>query len=231
MISKGILQCFFSLVLLTGFVNRSSAQESDIGNWLIYFGNQQISKRWNWWNEVQYRNYNAIGDMEQLLLRTGFGYNLSENNNNLLLGYGLILSRPYIPNTKEKDKLTEHRIYQQFITRQEFGRVYLQHRYRLEERFLPSDFRMRFRYFLGLNVPITKPKMQKSALYASAYNEIFLNSEKPVFDRDRVYGALGYAFSKTVRVEVGLMYQIYESRNRPQFQIAVTNNTPLYRSK
>jgi len=167
--------------------------------------------------------------MEQLLLRTGFGYNLSENNNNLLLCYGLSLSRPYIPNTKEKDKLTEHRIYQQFITRQEFGRVYLQHRYRLEERFLPSDFRMRFRYFLGLNVPITKPKMQKSALYASAYNEIFLNSEKPVFDRDRVYGALGYAISKSVRVEAGLMYQIFESRNRPQFQIVVFNNIPLYR--
>lgn len=230
MINKGILRCFFLLVLVIGLVNKPSAQESDTGNWLIYFGNQQISKRWNWWNEVQYRNYNFIGDMEQLLLRTGIGYNLSENNNNLLLGYGLILSRPYIPNTKEKDKLTEHRIYQQFTTRQEFGRVYLQHRYRLEERFLRSDFRMRFRYFTGLNVPLTKPKMVKSALYASAYNEIFLNFESPVFDRDRVYGGLGYAISKTVRVEAGLMYQIYESRNRPQFQIMVFNNIPLYKN-
>ena len=76
MITKRILQCVFSLVLLTGFANRSSAQESDIGNWFIYLGNQQIAKKWNWSNEVQYRNYNAIGDMEQLLLRTGIGYNL-----------------------------------------------------------------------------------------------------------------------------------------------------------
>ena len=231
MINNWILKGILSPILLFGIIGKPSAQQSDIGNWLNYFGNQQIAKKWNWWNEVQYRNYNAIGDMEQLLLRTGIGYNLSENNNNLLLGYGLILSRPYIANTDEKDKITEHRIYQQFITRQEFGRFYIQHRYRLEERFLPSNFRMRFRYFLGLNVPITKPKMQKSALYASAYNEIFLNSEKPVFDRDRVYGALGYVISKNVRVEAGLMYQIYESRNRPQFQIALFNNTPLYRSK
>lgn len=229
MINNWILRSFFFLIFLFVFLGKPSAQSSDIGSWFNYFGNQQISKKLNWWNEIQYRNYNAIGDMEQLLLRTGIGYNLSENNNNLLLGYGLILSRPYIPDTKEKDKITEHRVYQQFITRQEFGRVFIQHRYRLEERFLPSDFRMRFRYFLGLNVPITKPKMQKSALYASAYNEIFLNSEKPVFDRDRVYGGMGYAISKTVRVEAGLMYQIYESRNRPQFQFAVFNNMPLYK--
>jgi hypothetical protein len=229
MINNGILKGFFVLVILFGLFSKPSAQTTDIGNWFIYFGNQQISKKWNWWNEVQYRNYNAIGDMEQLLLRTGIGYNISENNNNLLLGYGLILARPYIPNTKEKDKLTEHRIYQQFITRQEFGRVYIQHRYRIEERFRESVFSMRFRYYLGLNVPITKPKMQKSALYASAYNEIFLNFKSPVFDRDRVYGALGYAISKTVRVEAGLMYQIYESRNRPQFQFVVFNNMPLYK--
>lgn len=212
-----------------GLISRSAAQESETGNWFIYFGNQQINKKWNWWNEVQYRNYNFIGDMEQLLIRTGIGYNLSENNNNLLVGYGLVLSRPYIPNSNEKDKTTEHRIYQQFTTRQTFGRVYLQHRYRLEERILETDFRMRFRYFLGLNVPLTKPKMEPAALYASAYNEVFLNFDSPVFDRDRIYGALGYVISKSVRVEAGLMFQVYESRNRPQFQIAVSNNTPLFK--
>src|SRR5690349_2133811 len=115
MINKWILEGFLFLVLLFGFISKPSAQKSDIGNWFIYFGNQQISKKWNWWTEAQYRNYNAIGDMEQLLLRTGIGYNLSENNNNLLLGYGLILSRPYISNTEEKNKITEHRVYQQFI--------------------------------------------------------------------------------------------------------------------
>ncbi|HMW26966.1 MAG TPA: DUF2490 domain-containing protein, partial [Ferruginibacter sp.] len=47
------------------------AQRSDAGNWFIYFGNQAINKKWNWWNEVQYRNYNFAGDLQQLLLRTG----------------------------------------------------------------------------------------------------------------------------------------------------------------
>ncbi len=42
----------------------SQSQDSKLGNWLIYFGNKKIDAKWNWHHEVQYRNYNAIGDLE-----------------------------------------------------------------------------------------------------------------------------------------------------------------------
>ena len=58
----------------------SYSQESDLGNWLIYIGSKKVNTKWNIHHEVQYRNYNAIGDLEQLLLRTGVGYNLSPKN-------------------------------------------------------------------------------------------------------------------------------------------------------
>ncbi|MWB96192.1 DUF2490 domain-containing protein [Flavobacterium sp. GA093] len=212
-------------------LNFAHAQDSDTGNWFIYFGNQAINKKWNWHNEVQYRNYNFAGDMQQLLLRTGIGYNLTENNNNILLGYGFINSENYIPGTDNKLANHEHRIYQQFITRQNFGRIYLQHRYRVEERFLENDFQVRFRYFLALNVPINKPKMEDKAFYLSAYNEIFLNAESPTFDRDRLYGALGYVINKNFRVEAGFMRQIQEKTGRNQFQIVIYNNIPFKSAK
>ena len=111
------------------------SQKSDFGNWLIYFGNKQINPKFNWHHEVQYRSFNLIDDIEQLLLRTGLGYNLTENNNNILLGYAFIYSEPYLTNSDLKTNFNEHRIYQQFITRQSFGRMSLQHRYRFEQRF------------------------------------------------------------------------------------------------
>jgi len=206
------------------------AQESAVGNWMMYFGNQKLSDRWNWHNEIQYRNYNFAGDLEQLLLRTGIGYNLSANNNNLLLGYAYIHGEPYIAGTDEKTNVNEHRIFQQFISRQQFGRFYLQHRYRIEERFIEEDFKMRFRYFLGLNVPITKKEMVSHAIYLSLYNEIFIQPKSPVFDRDRVYGAIGYVFSSNLKVEAGMMAQLLESSDRAQFQIAVFNTFPLMKS-
>jgi hypothetical protein len=206
------------------FVTNTFAQDTETGNWWIYFGNKKIDQKWNWHHEVQYRNYNAIGDLQQLLIRTGIGYNLTENNNNLLLGYGFIHSENYVGGTDTKIGNDEHRIYQQFTTRQNFGRIYTQHRYRLEERFLPTRFALRFRYLLGMNVPISKKTMLPRTLYASAYNEVFLNTKSSIFDRNRLYGALGYTFSKNLRGELGFMAQTLERSNRNQFQIVVFNN-------
>ncbi|MEJ5049516.1 DUF2490 domain-containing protein [Chryseobacterium culicis] len=211
-------------VLSLGFI-LTFAQKNDLGAWYMYFGNNKISKKLNWHNEIQYRNFDALGDLEQLLIRTGVGYDLTENNNNVLLGYGFILSQPYV--NGEKKENIEHRIFQQYITKQKFGRFYLQHRYRLEERFLQDDFRMRFRYMLGVNIPITQKEMLPKTLYASVYNEIFLHFNSPVFDRNRVYGALGYVINKNMRIEAGYMNQIQENRNRGQIQIGFYNNIPF----
>ncbi len=210
---------------------KTYAQNSEFGNWFIYYGNQPINKKLNWWNEVQYRNYNLAGDLEQWMFRTGLGYNLTENNNNILLGFAHIISEPYINGTNNKTSFTENRIYQQFITRQNFGKIFIQHRYRLEERFLPTDFRVRFRYFLSINIPFNNKIITKNTFYASAYNELFLHLNSPVFDRDRVYFALGYGINKYLRIETGLMYQLFENRNRPQFQLAIFNNVPYLQRK
>jgi hypothetical protein len=214
--------------LLVFFISASgNAQDSDVGNWFLYFGNQKINNRWNFHNEVQYRSYNFAGDLEQLLLRTGIGYNLSENNNNILLGYAYIHSEPYIAGTDDKLKTDEHRIFEQFITKQQFGRVNIQHRYRFEQRFVPDDFKMRVRYFLSLNVPINKKEMDKNAIYASAYNEIFINTESSYFDRDRIYGGIGYCFNKSLKMEVGVMSQILQNSSRTQFQVMFFNSLPF----
>ena len=197
----------------------SKAQESDLGNWLIYIGSKKLEGKWNLHNEIQYRNYDAIGDLEQLLLRTGIGYNLSENNNNLLLGYGFIKSENYAANGLDKITVNEHRIFQQFTSKQKVGKLSLTHRYRFEQRFVESDFKARFRYFLAFKLPFKGTEEAPSKYYLSAYNEIFLNTKSSVFDRNRVYGGLGYQLNKNVRLEAGYMNQFFESGGRDQINL------------
>lgn len=192
-----------------------NAQDSNFGNWLIYIGNKKINSKWNIHNEVQYRNYDAIGDLEQLLLRTGLGYTFNEAKNNVLLGYGYILSENYVNNTNDKISVNEHRIFQQFISNQNIGNVKLSHRYRFEQRFVEDDFKMRFRYFLSLNIPFKK----SSPFYFSAYNEIFLNTKSSIFDRNRLYGGIGYQLSGNIRLEAGYMNQFFETSSRDQFNL------------
>jgi hypothetical protein len=166
---------------------------------------------------VQYRNYNAIGDLEQLLLRTGLGYSFNQNKNNILLGYGYILSENYLGNTNQKTAINEHRIFQQFTSKQQIGRLKINHRYRFEQRFVESNFKMRFRYFIGLQIPVTKKT--KNSFYLSTYNEIFLNTKSAVFDRNRLYGGLGFKVNKNLRFEFGYMNQFFETNSRDQLNV------------
>lgn len=206
------------IAFLLSLPSLMNAQDSNLGNWLIYIGNKQLNDKWNIHNEVQYRNYNAAGDLEQLLLRTGLGYNITANSN-ILLGYGYILAENYIGDSDDKVSVNEHRIFQQFTTKQKIGKVGLSHRYRFEQRFVEDDFRMRLRYFLGLNIPLQYKEDAKNPLYLSVYNEIFLNTESSVFDRNRVYGGLGYKFSKNLRLELGYMNQFFETSGRDQINL------------
>lgn len=205
---------FFGMISIT-----AQGQSSDLGNWMIYFGNVNLGQGWNLHHEVQYRNYDAIGDLEQLLLRTGLGYNLTENNNNILLGYGFIHSENYVSGLDQKVNVDEHRIFQQYIYRHILGITAIQHRLRLEERFIASDFKARWRYFVGINIPLTNRDTGKNSLYLSGYNELFLNLEAPTFDRNRLYGGLGLKLNTDIRFELGYMNQFLKNGSRDQINI------------
>ncbi len=69
--------------------------------------------------------------------------------------------------------------------------------------------------------------MTKDAVYLSLYNEVFLHDREPVFDRDRIYGALGYVLIPYLRIEAGYMVQLLASGHRGQLQLALFNNYPF----
>ncbi|MGL4346684.1 MAG: DUF2490 domain-containing protein [Chitinophagaceae bacterium] len=138
---KRVIFCILTLWLINIFY--SVAQKSNFGVWYVYNGNQMFKKKWNWANKFQYRSYYLGIDLEQIVLRTGIGYNLSKHNNNVLLGYAFVYSENYMLKSTQKIGNVENRIFQQFITVSNFSHAFLQHRYRVEERFLKSGFQVR----------------------------------------------------------------------------------------
>ena len=214
---------FFISLLFTAFSQNVYSQQNKVGNWLIYFGNLKINNKWNVHHEAQLRNYNFIGDMNQLLIRFGIGYNISSNLN-ILMGYANIETENYVNQSDLKTSFNENRLIQQLIYKNKYAGFYITNRIRIEERFFTDDFKMRCRYFLLANKPINKKEMTKNAIYLSSYNEIFLNTKNKVFDRNRFYNGIGYVLNANTRFEAGYMIQHLADKQTQQLQLITYNN-------
>ncbi len=213
----------FCLLFLICSIPALWAQEEDFGKWLVYFGNQKINNKWLLQSDVQYRLNQTPEQKSQLLLRAGLGYNLTEANNNILLGIAYIESNLLegdvtMPSTNEK------RIYQQYLYKQKRNNLFITHRVRMEERFLADDFGLRSRYFLSLQKPLNGKLLNRRSIYASCFNELFLDIKNQKFDRNRLYAGIGFGVSNDIRLETGYLIQAQKNNTRGQFQLIVYNN-------
>lgn len=220
------------LVLFTCFCQNSAAQvdEDKLGAWYMYFWGAKVKEGpWGFQGDVQYRNWNLGGDLEQLLLRGGLTY-LPKNASILFtLGYGHITTGAY--GTSNNETVTESRIYQEALIPQKIGCIfYLRHRFRYEQRWVESlDFRTRYRYNLFIDVPLNSKVIDQKTFYLALYNELFINGQKDIgngrtvelFDRNRTYGAFGYAIKKNLKVQLGIMRQITNTLGKTQLQLSL----------
>lgn len=217
-----ILLCIAFIAFKGSMLFAQTGQEK-LGNWMMYFGMNKLNEKWSIHTEAQWRNHTVKPKIEQLLLRTGVNYHLSKNFM-LTGGYGYISTHPF--NKEVTDILsTEHRIWQQFIIKNKLSRIFFEHRYRYEQRWVNSDFRQRARYRLMLSVPLNKEVIEKGSFLFAVYDEVFLNLERGnAFDRNRLYAALGYQAASTTQIQIGFLNQTIPAFGKNYLQFAVLFN-------
>ena len=221
---------FFTIVAFL-VPNISNAQETygELGAWYMYFYNTTLKDSpWGIQGDLQYRNWNLGGDLEQLLIRSGITYQPKNTQIKFTLGYGNITTGE-IGSSDETSG--EHRVYQEALYPVKFGnRIYTNHCFRYEQRFVENqDLRSRYRYNLFINVPLNKMTLEKKAIYLALYNEIFINGQRDIgnnnsveiFDRNRAYAALGYVIKNGLRVQLGIMNQTTDSQGKNQLQLSL----------
>ena len=208
---------------------KSQIDEQKLGAWYMYFFNTRFKESsWGVQGDIQYRNWNILGDLEQLLIRTGVTYEPKNANVKFTLGYGDVTSGAF---GSGKATTRESRIYQEALIPNKLGkRFYLFNRFRYEQRFVQSqNFRTRYRYNLFLNIALTKSDMSKNTLYLALYNELFINGQRnigngtdvSIFDRNRFYVALGFVLLDNLKVQCGLMNQTTDTWSKNQLQVSL----------
>lgn len=224
---KKILALFIGL--LSAVPAFSQIDEDQAGAWYMYFFNAKFGEsKFGFQGDIQYRNWNLGGDLEQLLLRGGLTFQPVNSGALFTLGYGNITTGVM---GEDDSSSLEHRIYQELLLpHNPLKRIFLTHRYRYEQRFVENqDFRTRYRYSLFMNVPLNKEKVEKHAFYFAFYNELFINGQRDIgngnkveiFDRNRTYFGLGYGISDKLRMQAGWMNQNTDSWSKGQLQLSV----------
>lgn len=207
----------------------AQVNEDKLGTWYMYFFNTTFKESsWGIQGDVQYRNWNIAGDLEQLLLRGGVTYQPKKADIKLTFGYGNITTGSY---GADKSTSAESRIYQEALFPVKFGnRFHTSHRFRYEQRFVGNqDFRTRYRYNMFINIPLNKTEMEKKTLYLALYNELFINGQRQIgnnntveiFDRNRFYFALGYIIKKGFKIQLGAMNQTTNNWSKNQLQVSL----------
>lgn len=226
---KSLLILAFGISFILPTDGNAQIDEDKLGAWYMYFFNTTFKESvWGLQGDIQYRNWNIGGDLEQLLLRGGLTYQPKNADIKFTLGYGNVTTGRF---GSDDATTSESRIYQEALFPVKFGnRFYTNHRFRYEQRFVEDqDFRTRYRYNLFLNIPLNKAAMDKNTIYLALYNELFINGQRnigsgntvEIFDRNRFYSALGYVIKEGLKIQFGIMNQTTDNWSKNQLQLSL----------
>lgn len=213
---KGVLFCVLFALFSEGNV---SAQENkkaprSEGYWLAYFGDNKINKIVGIHSELQLRSFFVPDNVGTVIARVGVNFYIKPFITGTV-GYGYIFSLP------ENDEIygartSENRIWEQMLFRQKTKAVFMEHRFRLEQRFVQnlstqsSSVSHRIRYRFQTLFPLYTISPHLRHLFVSVNDEIMLNFKSEpaqIFDRNRFYAGLGYQVSPKLNIQLGYLNQ------------------------
>ncbi len=199
---KFFLQISIFLTLCS-FVTYS--QSSSLGSWNILNIKYSLSKKLSFFGESQIRSLKFYNHFHYYEIKGGANYELNPQIR-LTLGAGTYQTYREGGNFVLPKNNDEFRIWPQVLLLQKIGKVKFEQRYRLESRFTSKGYRNRFRYRLGVSVPLYKAKNDAS-ITLILYNELFFTNKEPYFERNRAMVGFNFHINKNSSVQFAYLHQ------------------------
>ncbi len=189
--------------------------------WYGLFTTIKINENWYVQHELQQRHFIRPAAQHQFLFRSHLHRNLGRRGREASVGLCLFLQDPNNPSAAVRLTVPELRPHVETACRQEFGRLTLDHRFRLEARFfhntnqartaLEDGFvfgNYRFRYKIQAGMLLLKLAGGKH-IELKISNELHLNAKnrntKRVFDQNRIYAGISCHFTQALTTDIGYL--------------------------
>lgn len=209
------------------------------GLWIGAYSKYRVSDRVFYYGEYHFRRRTwFIRDMAQVYLRFGATWRPRDD---LELTAGVVTPFYWSAPDRDDDMATvvpQFRFWEQAALAQAYDRVRLYHQFRFEQRWArsfdrgsPFRYSWRWRYKIAAYIPVNRPRMVEGAWFVSVYDEIFLQTGRPIifnpFEDNRLFVGVGYVVNEFVQVQVGYMWTVrhdgapnrYEHRHIPRISV------------
>jgi hypothetical protein len=184
--------------------------------WTRYYNVLELNKKWSLHSELDNRIFTNSTVQNVFVTRVQGRYKIS-NPVEVGSGFAYFSVNTADPNIETAYNKPEYRLQQDLTLKQDFGRINVNHRYQIEERFFQNfdsqglkggcTFAMRFRY--KIQAEYTLWKNEKHYFKTILADEIMINAGSQVvnntFDQNRIYAALRYGINESFAAEVGYM--------------------------
>ena len=208
-----ILHTTASLIICLLWFKQGKGQSAALGTANIVNLTYNFTPRWSAFFEPQFRSDKFLTDFNFDEFKIGASYNVA-NRLAVQVGTGIHNTYSFGGSFKKPFISREKRLWEQFALYNTIGRLKLEHRYRIEQRWRTQGFRNRFRYRLNAIISLNQPKINTGALYAYVNDEIYLTDQPSYFQRNRFYVGAGYRFIKQLTVQMGYLHQFDYIANR-----------------
>ncbi|MCL6524895.1 MAG: DUF2490 domain-containing protein [Thermoflavifilum sp.] len=185
--------------------------------WIKYDGQYTLSPSWKISLEVDDRRFFLHNrQLYWLLPRVSASYTLGDGWRAAIGFTYYLTTNPADPTKSAQVTVPELRPHEELNYRQKIGQLILDHRYRLEERWIHKSsatqlipgyqFNFRFRYQLQLAYSIISKTDEHGNLTAKLADEIMFNFGHSIvynsFDQNRIYLGINYSISTHVQLEL-----------------------------
>jgi long-subunit fatty acid transport protein len=200
-------------------LNSQSTNENDWGSWIMLYGTNKISNDFDVITEFRLHDYEVFYDLDNAFIRTGLNYRIDP---------GLSVTAGYIhqySETRSDFSDSENRLYEEITFKNNFRKLGIAHRYRIEHRWInkmgDTDFSNRMRYRLQLSHPLF------NKFYVMVFDEVFINLQESIFNQNRLHMGIGYVFGPSFKLELGYLKNHFSSTNYDLLRIGILFNTDL----
>ena len=218
--TSAVTICVFVLIWMTAGTLQAADGEGKLGNWIGATSQLRYTDNWSLFLQGELRTWEMASNLNELLWRAAGHYDFSKKYMGAL-GYVRVDTWPF--NSNRFRKFYENRAYQEFLIKSKWGKIKIDHRFRLEQRWITRDetgteYSNRARYKLGITHPLSNDTITPGTNFIKVFNEIFVDfdrlgywfdpeGERIGLNQNRLYAGVGRQLSTLSNFQIGLMWQ------------------------